>query len=314
MWENKALTSKRLKQYMQSLIIIGIAMFLIFEGTALYRLMNQSGMFGPSGEKDINIAKIEFNEVITSEYVSRLINRIEDIKANKDYEQILLMIESPGGNPAASHDLAAYLEQAQKEIPITFYVSTMAASGSYYATSVAKEIIANPNSLIGSVGVMLKAIHGQPFFERVGVVDETITSGKFKEPYSIFKGPTSEMKKYLKGSVLNPVYKNFIHFVASRRGIDDDIFREKWAAGRVFIASEVVGTLVDRTSTYFEVVNEIKAKIRKAHPNKVFEIGVVDSTPAKTPKLPFSVSFDLNLPDAISQKIEQAAEGSVLMR
>jgi len=145
MFENnlagKMLTLRRI------LLAIAALLFVVFEVFAMYRFAENSGMIDTSAGKDVNVAVIHFDEQITPEYIDRMIKRIEQIKERKEkFKEILITFGSPGGSPSASHDFAVYLEKSKHDIPITYYVSDVAASGSYYVACTADEIIANPNA------------------------------------------------------------------------------------------------------------------------------------------------------------------------
>jgi protease-4 len=314
LWDKTAFSSKRLRQYSRTLIVAGIGLAVVFEIAVLYNAADKINLFSNgNGEKERNIALVKFNEPITFSYVQRLMNRIEQIKERDNYDSILLYIASPGGSPSASHDLASYLEKTKKEIPIVFYVGEVAASGSYYAACAADEIVANPNAMIGSISVLLQAIVGEKAGKSIGIIQETMATGEFKQPYSFLKTPTPEMKKYLQTSILSPVYKNFLEYVSKHRNIPVEKLRDTYGAGRVFIATEVKDSLIDRIATYDQVVDEMKAKIRKKHGNEV-EIAVVESTPKENEGMPFNVSFNIKLPDVLEKALSNSLHGQVTLK
>lgn len=293
LFDKQWLQTERLKQYKGVAIVAIVVSFFFFElflgGAFLYRAGYLPSM---GSNKAVKIAVVKFDEVITSDYGTRFIEHIEKIKEDKSYKHILLLIESPGGSPSISHDLAIYLEKSRQEIPITFYVSVMAASGSYYVASVSDNIIASPNSVIGSIGVMMEPISAEKLAKDIGIETTTITAGKYKKPFSFTKAPDREAKQYLMDNLLTPVYKNFVSFVSKRRGIDYDEFESKYCQGRIFVASDVVGPLVDSLSTYYEVLSVIKQGLVKEYGTE--DIGVVTSD-AKAKANPFSVELGISL-------------------
>lgn len=304
------LLKDKLSNARRALFVLAAAILVVFEVFVFYKFAVNNGLIGADAERDVNVAVIHFDEPITPEYADRMIKRLEQIKERKDdYKRILMVYGSPGGSPTASHDLAVYFEKFQKELPITTYISDVAASGSYYIASTGEEILANPNAIVGSVGVLLNSYIAEKLGQKLGVSEFTLTSGEYKKPFSLLQGPTPEMEAYLTENMLTPVYNNFIHFVASRRGIPDEEFKQKYAGGRIFIASESVGVLVDRLATYYEVKQEIRDELEKAYPGE--EIAFVDSTPREK-KTPFSVSLDLNLDSSISSFLAEQVQNSAI--
>lgn len=291
---------ERLTTARRGLFVLGAALLVAFELFLFWRFSVNNGLIGKNREKDINVAVIRFDEPITPAYADRMIARLEEIRERESYKHILMVYGSPGGSPSASHDLAVYFEKFQEIVPITTYISEVAASGSYYIASTGKELIANPNAIVGSVGVLLNQMIAEKLGKKIGVEEFTLTSGEYKKPFSFLQSPSAAMKEYLTENMLTPVYNNFIHFVASRRDIPDAEFKEKYAGGRIFIASESVGVLVDRISTFYEVKEEIKTALEKKYPGE--EIAFIDSTPREK-KMPFGVNLDLTLDAGIREAL-----------
>lgn len=293
--DHTLLTGRRATLLLAALLLVAFELFV------MYRVAQNMGIVSSNEEKEINVAVIHFDEPITAEYADRMFKRLEQIKEQKDkYKRILMVYSSPGGSPSASHDLAVYFERYQnKVLPITTYIADVAASGSYYIACTGEELIANPNAIVGSVGVLLNSYIAEKLGQKLGVKEFTLTSGEYKKPFSLLQSPTPEMKKYLTKNMLTPVYDNFIRFVSEHRHIPFDEFKAKYAGGRIFIASESVGVLVDRIATYYDVKEELENELEAKYPGK--EIGFVDATPRKA-KMPFNVSFDVKLPEGVVTK------------
>ena len=87
------------------------------------------------------IAVVNFNKEVTSQYVQKTIAKIDKVLKDPGYKEILFIMNSPGGSPAASEDLASYLKHANKIKHVTMYVQDIAASGGYYIASAIKPLI-----------------------------------------------------------------------------------------------------------------------------------------------------------------------------
>lgn len=289
-----------IKQYLLiSILIVGF----LFSIAVPLLLLKQSGLIGTdiTSKYDRNIAVLHLNEQITVPYINRIMEKLNQLKIKAkegEFSHLLIVASSPGGSPQGSDELATYLLEYQKEIPTTFYVQNVCASGCYYIAAAMKYdennslsgIIANVNSVIGSIGVVLPHFVYGPALERLGMQNEYIVEGKHKVPIDSWSLASEESKAYIKSNLLAPVYKTFQDFVQTHRGLSDSQMNEL-NGGRIFVSSLVEGTLVDRLSNYHKIRAEIKAKVQKQYPDD--EIGfVVIDTKEQKPTL-FSSMFSI---------------------
>ena len=207
------------------------------------------------------IAVINFNKEITSAYISETMSKMDELAYDKNIKEILFIMNSPGGSPAASEEMSAYLKHFIERKPVTMYVETVAASGGYYIASAIKPLLSNKNAIVGSIGVIMPRYSIQKLAEAIGVKEDFIAAGKFKKPMSIFKDVDEESKEYIQSSLLRPTYKNFINAVAENRDLPAETI-EKFAEGKVFIANkpEIQGILIDKITTLTQVRRDLVSK------------------------------------------------------
>jgi protease-4 len=100
--------------------------------------------------------------------------------------------------------------------------------------------------------------------KKVGIKENTLTAGKFKQPFSLLKEMTEENKEYIEKNLLKPTYENFISDVARYRGINKDKIKE-FAEGKIYIANakKIQGVLVDKISNLFKIKNNLRKKYGK---------------------------------------------------
>ncbi|MGK0256514.1 MAG: protease-4, partial [Arcobacteraceae bacterium] len=103
-----------------------------------------------------NLQIIELNGPIM--VVDELLEKIEIAKYDTTIRGVLLKVNSPGGAVAPSVEIAYAIKELQKIKPVVAYASGIMASGSYYASIWADKIIANPGSMIGSIGVIMQSV------------------------------------------------------------------------------------------------------------------------------------------------------------
>ena len=217
-----------------------------------------------TSSKTPKVAVLKIDKIITKKIEDEVYNAVEKIRYNKSYKALLVEMNSPGGSPSASEEIAEYLKDVNKTMPVVMYVDSIAASGGYYIASAIKPIIANKNAIVGSIGVLMPLYSASELAKKIGVKEETITAGKFKQPYSPLKEMTQEQKEYLKKNLLQPGYKNFLSDVAKNRGIDVNKLDE-YAQGKVYLANDksIQGVLIDKISNLFRVKNDLKKRYGK---------------------------------------------------
>jgi len=250
-----------------------------------------------SGDK---IAVVDFKEPVTQEYVNKIIKSMEKVKKDKKYEEILFIMNSPGGSPTASEELSEYLKAYDKTKNINMYIQGIAASGGYYIASAIKPLYSNKNAIVGSIGVIMPHYNIGPLADKLGIEEDDLSAGKFKKPISFFKKLGEEDKAYLKKQILTPMYNNFVNSVASNRELNvSDVV--PFAEGKIYMANseEIQGILIDE----IVVLSTLKERIRSS---KTHDITFVDIMP-KDPMGIFGkgkVELNLNLGDIVSPKFE----------
>jgi len=135
---------------------------------------------------------------------------------------IALVINSPGGSPAQSSLIYQRLRDLKKEHPrvkLLAFVEDYAASGGYYIASAADEIIADPSSIVGSVGVISSGFGYVGKMRKEGLERRLYTAGRSKggvDPYT----PLSKQKPLLASQrrLLEELHTNFISDVKQGRG------------------------------------------------------------------------------------------------
>ena len=246
------LRSSKIKTYMFIVAIVAEIAFFYYMAKA-YGLVEDSVA---SGDK---IAVIDFKEQVTQEYVNKIIKSMDKVKKNKEYEEVLFIMNSPGGSPTASEELSEYLKAYNKSKPITMYIQGIAASGGYYIASAIKPLYSNKNAIVGSIGVIMPHYSIGKLADKIGIEEDDLSAGKFKKPISMFKKIQKDDKEYLKKQILTPMYNNFVESVAQNRELNvSEVL--PYAEGKIYMANnkEIDGILVDKII----VLSSLKQQIR----------------------------------------------------
>lgn len=139
---------------------------------------------------------------------------------NTNSKAVVLNINSPGGSPVQSDEIwqeIQYLKKQHKDKKIYAIIGDTGASGAYYIASAADEIIVNPSSLVGSIGVIMPNYGVNNLMHKLGVEDRTMTSGENKALLSMTQPVDAAQKAHVQG-VLDNVHDHFIHAVKEGRG------------------------------------------------------------------------------------------------
>lgn len=165
---------------------------------------------------------------------SFFMQQLEQVRNDDNIQGVLLYVNSPGGGVMESAQIRDKILQIQKERNIPFYVSmgSMAASGGYYISAPADKIFASKETLTGSLGVIMQGYDYSELMKKLGVSDNTIKSGEYKDIMSGTRPMTEDEKKIMQ-SMIDDSYNEFVKVVAQGRGMTVEQVR-KIADGRIY--------------------------------------------------------------------------------
>ena len=159
---------------------------------------------------------------------------------------VILEVDSPGGGVVPTDEMHGeildFKETTSK--PVVVSMGATAASGGYYLATAADRIVANRNTLTGSLGVIFSYLNFGEAADELGIEQEAITSGPYKDIASPFKEPTEEELEILQDYV-DEGYDRFVEVIAEGRDLPEERVREL-ADGRIYsgLQAEELG-LVD---------------------------------------------------------------------
>lgn len=238
-------------KYFKTVVFLTIIYFVVFS--------NDSSDMGAI-ESNANLQKIELQGPILK--VDKVLDEIHSAKTNDKIKGVLLIVNSPGGAVAPSVELAYAIKELREIKPVVAYASGVMASGSYYASIWANKIIANPGSMVGSIGVIFQGANVEELMSKIGVSTQTIKAGKYKEAGTPTREWNDVEKAELK-SIISDTYDMFISDVASARNLKKEN-HESFADAHIFTARQAKNVgLVDEVATLSFAQNELykEAKI-----------------------------------------------------
>ncbi len=181
------------------------------------------------------------------------IDLIKKIGESSQAKALVLTLDSPGGTTTGSEKIYDELRRVSEKKPVVAVVGAVAASGAYIAALAADRIVAQGNSLVGSIGVLFQFPNVHKLLGTVGVDVETIKSSPLKASPNGFE-PTSPAARAAIESLVADSYVWFKNLVKDRRKLDESEL-VKVADGRVFTARQGLPLkLVDQLGSEREAV------------------------------------------------------------
>jgi protease-4 len=164
---------------------------------------------------------------------ARILRRV---RKDKSIAAVVFRVDSPGGSAVGSDVIWREVYLTRKEKPIIVSMSDVAGSGGYWIAMSAHKIVAQPQTLTGSIGVISGKFNMARLYEKLGITSEKIAYGKRADLYSTFRGLTSEEKALLKKEILW-MYDQFLTKVADGRNMSkEDV--DRIGKGRVWTGSQ----------------------------------------------------------------------------
>ena len=231
----------RRKKILLILIVgVGLLFFLLIARTAV-----QSGSIGDK------VAVIDITGVISRTQTT--IDQIHKYRDDQAIKAIVLRINSPGGSVAPVQEIYSELKKLEK--PVVASMGSTAASGGYYIAAIADEILANPGTLTGSIGVIMQFTKIKGLYEKIGLEQQVVKSGKFKDTGSPLRDLTDEERELLQAT-LDDVHNQFIDAVFEGR--QAHLTREAVVAladGRIFSGQQALEhKLVDQLGNLSDAI------------------------------------------------------------
>ncbi|MGE7216196.1 signal peptide peptidase SppA [Priestia koreensis] len=258
-------------------ILVSVTTSVLFNdvGEGLSSVMGDDEGFAEKVIKDGNDAKkivvLEVSGVIqdTGEASSpfqsggynhqEFLKMIDQAKNDPQVKGLIVKVNSPGGGVVESAEIHKKLEEFKEKTKHPVYISmgSMAASGGYYISTAANKIYAIPDTLTGSLGVIMQSLNYGELAKNFGVKNETIKSG----PYKDIMSPTREMtaaERQIMQRLVDNAYGGFVNVISKGRNLSEEQVR-KIADGRVYDGRQAKELkLVDELGYFDDTVKGMK--------------------------------------------------------
>ncbi len=177
---------------------------------------------------------------------ARVRSLLAQAAANPSVKAVVVRVNSPGGSVVASDEIYRALLAFEK--PVVVSMGETAASGGYYISCGGDHMMAHPDTLTGSIGVISQFFNIEELMENIGVEAVVITTGPRKDVGSPFREMTEE-EEDLWREILDQVYDDFVQVVSEARDLAPETVREL-ADGSIYTGQRALALgLVDSVGT-----------------------------------------------------------------
>ncbi len=174
-----------------------------------------------------------------------IVKAIDTAREDGDVKAIVLRVNSPGGSGLASDMIWRAVERARAEKPVIASMGDLAASGGYFISMNSHAILAEPQTITGSIGVIGMMPNFDDFYPWIGVSPQRLVRGKRAAALMTSKGLTDDDKEMLR-AYMKDFYGDFVAKVAAGRGKTPAEI-EPIARGRIWSGRDALKIgLVDR--------------------------------------------------------------------
>jgi protease IV len=161
------------------------------------------------------------------------VEAVQDALRNDRTRAIVVRVDSPGGSATASDAMWNAVREAAERMPVVVSMGSVAASGGYYIAAPAHAVVADANTITGSIGVISVLFDASDFLEnRLGITTDTIQTGPAAGIYSLDRA-RSPLERQLLEMQTEQIYTTFVQRVADGRNLSPDSVRAL-GGGRVY--------------------------------------------------------------------------------
>lgn len=227
---------------------------VIEEGDPLNKIavLDLNGVIQDTGEAGSLFAASGYNH-------RSFMDNLNHVKNDEAVKAVILRVNTPGGGVVESAEIHDKIIEIQNEAKKPVYISmgSMAASGGYYISAPAHKIFASPETLTGSLGVIMQGYNFAGLAEKYGVEFVTIKSGPYKDIMSSTRDMTEEERDILQ-SMINNSYEGFVKVISEGRGLSVDEVK-RIADGRIYDGRQAKDLgLIDGFGYFEDVTEEVK--------------------------------------------------------
>ena len=167
-----------------------------------------------------------------------VVSQIVKFRKDNSIKAIIIQINSPGGAVGPTQEIYREIRKTLPVKKVLASVGDMAASGGYYVASATDRIITTPGAIMGSIGVIMQYLRLEELFNKIGIANEVIKSGDFKDAGSPYRSMSEEERALLQ-ELIDDVKEQFIVDVSQGRNLSVEQVRNV-ADGRIITGKKAL--------------------------------------------------------------------------
>jgi protease-4 len=266
-----------------------------------------------SGELTANdkIARLEISGVIMPPYTERWLKAIKKISEDKSVKGVVLIIDSPGGLVADSHQIYHRLQKLAEQKPIVVSMKRLAASGGYYVAMGAgpkAKIFVEPTTWVGSIGVIVPRYDVSQLADKWGIKSEPLVTGPLKNSLDPLN-PMKPEEEAVWRVIIDDAFSRFVQVIDGGRDKLDEAAIRKLATGQIYTAKQgLENGLVDVLGYDDDATEDLKAQlglksarvVEYQFPSSLFDVlSAKSDAPSQASFDPLKRLFEANVPRAM---------------
>ncbi len=257
-------------------LLANIGLFLMLMGMVAVLATGHARLYEEAivreGPRDNKIVVVNITGMIHTEQAENVYRQLKTAREDRSVKGIIVRVNSPGGTVSGSDRIYMEIQRYRREVgkPVVAFMQGVAASGGYYASVACQQIVAEPTTITGSIGVIMSHFVFEDLLEnKLGIKPVFLTAGDKKDWPSSFRAPEQEELDYIRERLLTPAYSRFVDVV--KEGRKDTLSSaevDALADGSIFAAPKALEEkLIDKIGYLDDAIAAVAslAGIDKAH-------------------------------------------------
>ncbi len=202
--------------------------------------------------------------------IDNIIDALNEARNDDNVKAIVLRIDSPGGDPLTSDIIWNEIRNIRQVKPIVVSMAEVAASGGYYIACGADQIVVEPTTITGSIGVFGIIPNMQDFFNnKLGITFDRVKTGKYSDFGTVTRPLTDYEIKILQKEV-DRIYLTFVSRVSEGRNLSFEEVDEI-GQGRIWSGIQAVQLGLADTTGGINTAIELAGKLAGTRKYKIYE-------------------------------------------
>lgn len=244
-------------------VLINLVLFASYQEYMQDPSGPQEKFYSGSADADDKIARIEISGAIMPANTTRILKAIKKAKNDDAVKGVVVMVDSPGGAVADSHQIYHRLKELSDEKPMVVTMSRFAASGGLYVAmggGPETKIFAEPTTWTGSIGVIIPRYNLKGLGEKLGISSDSLKTGPFKDSLDPFRDIGPEEQELWK-EILDEALGRFTGIIDENRDTLNAEQVAELATGRIFTADQALENgLIDEIGYEDDAITSLAEK------------------------------------------------------